>query len=92
MRIYEFQSIHQLHRQKKTPILKLKLSFMAHDLRTFQSNPPAKVRLEPSVSRHNIALAYLAESEAARALATPPHAFRLSTITRNIMKMTLPRT
>ena|ERR1700722_9378817 len=72
-------SLTSLAKKDPTPILKLKLSFIAHDLRTFQSNPHARARLEASVSRHNIGPPYLTESEADRALSTPLHAFRLFT-------------
>jgi hypothetical protein len=57
-------------------ILKLRLSFLAHDLRTFQSNPRAEARLSASVAPHNIGPPYLTEQEAFEALETPSHKFR----------------
>ena len=53
--------------------LKLRLSFLAHDLCTFQSNPRAEACLLASVAPHNIGPPYLTEHEA---LATPLHNFR----------------
>jgi hypothetical protein len=61
--------------EETTRTLKLKLSFLAHDLRTFQSNPNAEARLSTSIVSHNIG-PLLTESEAVRALATPLHTFR----------------
>jgi hypothetical protein len=57
-------------------ILKLRLSFLAHDLRTFPSNPHAKARLSASIAPHSIGPPYLTEQEAVEALATPLHKFR----------------
>jgi len=57
-------------------ILKLRLSFLAHDLRTFQSNPRAEARLSNSTIPHNIGPPYLTECEAIEALATPLHELR----------------
>jgi hypothetical protein len=56
--------------------LKIRLSFLAHDLRTFQSNNHANDRLSASVAPHNIGAPYLTEQEALEALATPLHKFR----------------
>jgi hypothetical protein len=59
--------------------LKLRLSFLAHDLRTFQSNPHAdsEARLSASIAPHNrIGPPYLTEQEAVEALAKPLHEFR----------------
>jgi len=56
--------------------LKIRLSFLAHDLRTFQSNNHANDRLSASVAPHNIGPPYLTEQEALEALATPLHKFR----------------
>ena len=57
-------------------ILKLRLSFLAHDLRTFQSNPCAEARLSTSIALHNIGPPYLNEQDAVVALGTPLHKFR----------------
>ena len=57
-------------------ILKLRLSFLAHDLHTFPSNPCAKARLSASIAPHSIGPPYLTEQEAVEALATPLHKFR----------------
>jgi hypothetical protein len=54
----------------------LKLSFLAHDLRTFEGSHNAQARLSKSTVPNNVGPPYLTESEAKKALSTPLHAFR----------------
>jgi hypothetical protein len=56
--------------------MRLKLSFLVHDLRTFKDNPEAENRLNNSISLHHIGPPYLTDLEATEALATPLGAFR----------------
>jgi hypothetical protein len=56
--------------------MSLRLSFLAHDLRTFKDNPEAENRLNLSTSLHYIGPPYLTDLEATEAFATPLHAFR----------------
>ena len=57
--------------------MSLRLSFLAHDLRTFKDNPEAENRLgNTSTLLHHIGPPYLTDLEATQAFATPLHTFR----------------
>ena len=56
--------------------MRLQLSFLVHDLRTFRDNPEAENHLNTSTSLHHIGPPYLTDLEATEALATPLCAFR----------------
>lgn len=56
--------------------MRLQLSFLVHDLRTFKDNPEAENRLNTSTSLHHIGPPYLTDLEATEALTTPLCAFR----------------
>ena len=55
--------------------MRLKLSFLVHDLRTFNDNPEVENRLKSSTSLHHIGPPYLTDLEATEALATSLGAF-----------------
>ena len=62
--------------QEKLKAMRLKLSFLVHDLRPFKDNPEAENHLNSSTSLHHIGPPYLTDLEATEALATPLCAFR----------------
>jgi hypothetical protein len=59
---------------QKLEAMRLQLSFLVHDLRTFKDNPDA-VKLNNSTSLHHVGPPYLTDLEAVEALTTPIHAF-----------------
>ena len=60
----------------KLKAVRLRLSFLVHDLRTFKDNLAAENRLNTSTSLHHIGPPYLTDVEATEALRAPLSAFR----------------